>query len=78
MANEYPVRVSVRKNERGLATAVMAGFELARGDICVVMDADLSHPVEKVPEMVKPILKSDCDATVGTRYIEGGAAIIGL
>jgi dolichol-phosphate mannosyltransferase len=73
MANEYPIGVYVRKNERGLATAVMKGFEVAKGNICIVMDADLSHPVEKIPEMLKPILESDFDATVGTRYIEGGS-----
>ncbi|MCJ7495278.1 MAG: glycosyltransferase, partial [Deltaproteobacteria bacterium] len=28
LANEYPVKVHVRKNERGLATAVIKGFEL--------------------------------------------------
>jgi len=72
MANEYPVRVYVRKNERGLATAVMRGFELARGDICLVMDADMSHPVEKIPEMIKPIIEGHCDATVGSRYMLGG------
>ena len=72
MANEYPVRVHARKNERGLATAVIRGFELARGDICLVMDADMSHPVEKIPEMIKPIIEGHCDATVGSRYMTGG------
>ena len=70
LARDYPLRVHVRKNERGLATAVMKGFELASGDICVVMDADLSHPVEKIPEMIKPILEGKCDATVGSRYTQ--------
>ena len=51
IAEQYPVRVHVRKNKRSLATAVIKGFELAKGDICVVMDADLSHPVEKLPDM---------------------------
>lgn len=72
LAKDYPLRVHVRKNERGLATAVIKGFELASGDICVVLDADLSHPVEKIPEMVKPILDGKCDATVGSRYTRGG------
>ena len=72
LARDYPVRVYVRKNERGLATAVMKGFELASGDICVIMDADLSHPVEKIPKMVKPILEGKCDVTVGSRYTLGG------
>jgi len=73
LSHEYPVRVYVRKDERGLATAVMRGFELARGDVCVVIDADLSHPLEKIPEMINPILQGKCDMTVGSRYIKGGA-----
>ncbi len=72
LAGSYPLKVCIRKTERGLATAVMKGFELASGDIYVVMDADLSHPVEKIPEMVKPILEGSCDATVGSRYTSGG------
>jgi len=72
LAARYPVRVHVRTNERGLSKAVIKGFDLAEGDICVVMDADLSHPVEKVPAMIKPILDNKCDATVGSRNIVGG------
>jgi dolichol-phosphate mannosyltransferase len=72
LAKHFPVRVFVRKNERGIATAVMKGFELAKGDIVVVMDADLSHPIDKIPDMIIPIMENRCDATVGTRYIEGG------
>ena len=73
MAEKYPVRVHVRKNERGLATAVIKGFELARGDICVVMDADLSHPVNKIPDMIRPIRENKADVSVGSRHISGGS-----
>lgn len=72
LTSTIPVRAHVRSGERSLALAVMEGFALARGDICVVMDADLSHPVEKIPELVRPILEGSCDATVGSRYIPGG------
>ena len=72
LSEKYPVRVYVRKNERGLATAVMKGLELAQGEICVIMDADLSHPVDKIPEMINPIVQGNCEATVGSRYIAGG------
>ena len=74
LGRDYPVRVRVRKNERGLATAVMKGFELAGGIVCVVMDADLSHPVEILPDMVRPIINNECDATVGSRYVSGGGS----
>jgi dolichol-phosphate mannosyltransferase len=72
LADKYPVRVLVRKTARGLSKAVMEGFKLAKGDICIVMDADMSHPVEKIPAMIKPIVQQQCDATVGSRYIPGG------
>lgn len=68
----YPVHVIKRTEERGLASAVMAGFAASRGDICVVMDADMSHPIEKLADMVEPILENRCDITVGSRYIRGG------
>jgi dolichol-phosphate mannosyltransferase len=69
---KYPVRVFVRKTDRGLSKSVIKGFELAEGDICLIMDADLSHPVEKILEMVKPIIQNECDATIGSRNIYGG------
>lgn len=72
LAERHPVRVHIREDERGLSKAVIKGFELAKGDICVVMDADLSHPAEQLPAMTKPILDGECDATVGSRYVTGG------
>jgi len=74
MATYFPVRVHLRKNERGLATAVMKGIELANGEILVIMDADMSHPVEMLPFMIEPIMEGICGATVGSRYTEGGGS----
>ena len=73
-SNRYPVRVCMRKTDRGLSKSVIKGFEIAAGDICLVMDADLSHPVEKIADMVKPIIFNECDATVGSRNIPGGGS----
>lgn len=74
LKDSYPVVVCRRAGERGLATAVLEGFRLSRGEICVVMDADMSHPVAMIPEMVDPILSGVVEATVGTRYMEGGGS----
>ncbi|MFC1838807.1 polyprenol monophosphomannose synthase [Thermodesulfobacteriota bacterium] len=72
-SKDNPVKVFVRKSDRGLSKSVIKGFELAQGDICVVMDADLSHPVNRIPEMITPILNNECDISIGSRYIgEGG------
>ena len=74
LKDSYPVVVCKRVGERGLATAVLEGFRISKGEICVVMDADMSHPVAMIPEMVYPILSGVAEATVGTRYMEGGGS----
>jgi dolichol-phosphate mannosyltransferase len=65
------VRLIVRKEDRGLSQAVLEGLRQARGDVLVVMDADLSHPPEVIPQM-QDILADGADFVVGSRYIEGG------
>lgn len=41
------VRYEHRTNKKGLATAVIRGFQLAKGDYLAVMDANLQHPSAK-------------------------------
>ncbi len=50
----YPVRLVSRTTDDGLAGAVMAGARAAKGEYAVVMDADLSHPPEAIPEPPRP------------------------
>ncbi|ALU12083.1 dolichol monophosphate mannose synthase [Ignicoccus islandicus DSM 13165] len=69
---EDKVKVIVRKNERGLSSAVLRGFEKAEGDVIVVMDADLQHPPEVVPKLVRKIVEENCDIVVATRYSKEG------
>jgi len=71
LADRYPVKVIVRQNERGLATAVVHGLKSAAGEIIGVMDADLQHPPEVIPDLIKAI-QDGADMVVASRYIEGG------
>lgn len=61
-----------RPHKRGLTSAVLDGIALARGEIIGVIDGDLSHPAEKIPELIKPILHGEADLVVGSRYVKGG------
>ncbi len=70
-ADVHPVRVVRRPGKAGLASAVLAGFAQARGDVLVVMDADLSHPPEAVPRLASAI-EEGADLAVGSRYVAGG------
>lgn len=65
------VRLIVRKENRGLSPAVIDGFRAAQNDVLLVMDADLSHPPEKIPEMVEA-LENGADFVIGSRYAKGG------
>tara|TARA_E500000305_G_scaffold108915_1_gene112380 strand:+ start:8389 stop:9528 length:1140 start_codon:yes stop_codon:yes gene_type:complete len=72
LAEICPLRLITRKNERGLSTAVIAGLNAASGGILLVMDADLSHPPEKIPELVSALNQRQADFVIGSRYVEGG------
>jgi dolichol-phosphate mannosyltransferase len=73
LKNDYNVYLKVRKNQRGLSSAVTAGFEIAKSDIFVVMDADMSHPPGKIPELVEQITENNCDFVIGSRFVKGGS-----
>ena len=73
LAGHFPVRVILRTQERGLASAVVAGFRASRATTCLVMDADGSHPVERLADLIRPILADQADVTVGSRNIPGGS-----
>ncbi len=71
LGRTHPVRVVRRAGKAGLASAVVAGFGVAKGDVLVVIDADLSHPPEVVPDLLRA-LESGADLAVGSRYVRGG------
>lgn len=73
LAAQYPVRLEVRTQERGLAGAVVHGMRQARGTYLVVMDADLSHPAERIPDLISALQADSTDFVIGSRYVAGGA-----
>jgi dolichol-phosphate mannosyltransferase len=73
LAERLPVRMVVRRSERGLATAVIDGIAASTGDLVVVMDGDLSHPPSVIPDMMEKLLQGESDFVLGSRYVEGGS-----
>ena len=72
LARSMPVRVRTRRQlPRDLSRSVLLGFTLARFDRLVVIDADLSHPPEYIPDLLAA-LDGGCDIAVGSRYVPGG------
>lgn len=71
-AERFPVRLITRTDQRGLSTAVIRGFDEAVGDFLVCMDADLSHPPEKLPDLIASLKDPAIDFVIGSRYVVGG------
>lgn len=75
LADEGDGRLSVitREGKLGLGSAYLSGFQLALrdgADAIAQMDADFSHPPEKLLELLEAL--ATCDVAMGSRYIPGG------
>jgi dolichol-phosphate mannosyltransferase len=73
LTRHYRIHVVHRSGKLGLGTAVVDGFRVARGDVLGVMDADLSHPPDAIPRLLRALDERDADLAIGSRYIPGGA-----
>lgn len=78
LAAEHPGWIDVlhRPGKQGLGRSYVAGISraLAGGaEIVIQMDADLSHPVGTVPDMIELVRRTDVDVVIGSRYVPGGA-----
>jgi dolichol-phosphate mannosyltransferase len=68
----YPrLRVVRRVGERGLSTAVIRGWQAARGEVLAVIDADLQHPPEITLALWRE-MERGADLAVGSRHVAGG------
>lgn len=71
LSKNYPITVLRRNEKLGLASAILHGFQYAKGDILGVIDADLQHPPEYIKKFVH-VVNNGCDIAIGSRYTEGG------
>src|SRR5512141_496167 len=72
LAGRFPsLRVMRRRGEKGLSTAVIRGWQAARGEVLAVIDADLQHPPEIV-ERLWAEMAGGADLAVGSRHVGGG------
>jgi dolichol-phosphate mannosyltransferase len=66
------VRCIQRIGRRGLSTAVVEGMLSSSAPYLAVIDGDLQHDEQLLPEMLR-VLKADrLDLVIGSRYVEGG------
>lgn len=75
LSPQYNGRISVlhRPGKMGLGSAYLQGFSRALADgaqAVLQMDADFSHPVDKIPVLVSVL--EQYDFVIGSRYVPGG------
>jgi dolichol-phosphate mannosyltransferase len=70
---QYPqLQVIRRTTERGLATAVVRGWQASQGRVLGVIDADLQHPPEVLAQLWQALHDQNADLAVASRNVEGG------
>jgi dolichol-phosphate mannosyltransferase len=75
LQDRYPwLRLIVRLGQKSLSISAMEGFQNARYPVVLLMDADLSHPPEKIPEILACLADPRVDFAIGSRYVRGGSA----
>lgn len=64
------VRLHVRTQERGLATALRYGAEHSQGEVLVFMDTDFNHDPQAIPQLIKFL--EYYDVVIGSRFVMRG------
>jgi len=72
LASEHPqIRLFRQPVNQGKGAAVRRAIQEARGDFCLVQDADLEYDAAEYPKLMKPLLDGHADAVFGSRYLAG-------
>src|SRR5205823_4550976 len=62
------VKLIIRQNQRGLAGAISDGWSQSSSELLGVIDADLQHPPELLPELLQQI-ENGADIAIARRYV---------
>ena len=72
LAMREPSITLIRKKvNEGKGAAVRTAIQQARGDFCIVQDADLEYDPAEYPRLLRPLLDGHADAVFGSRYLAG-------
>jgi glycosyltransferase involved in cell wall biosynthesis len=70
-ADPHVVAIDLSRNH-GHQLALTAGLDLARGDLILVIDADLQDPPELLPKMIETMRREGADVVYGVRESRAG------
>jgi glycosyltransferase involved in cell wall biosynthesis len=67
VAARLGAEVVANRHKKGYIGAIKTGFEKARGDIVVTLDADGEHDPSYIPRLTQPIFEQKADLVLGKR-----------
>jgi glycosyltransferase involved in cell wall biosynthesis len=68
-AKHSQIQVARHERNKGKTEALKTAFQLTRGDIVIVQDADMEYDPEEIPEVIEPILLGQADVVYGSRFL---------
>jgi glycosyltransferase involved in cell wall biosynthesis len=77
LTEAYPGTKALRLSRNfGKEAALCAGLEAAGGDACIIMDSDLQHPPELIPEMVRLWKEEGYEVVEGIKALRGKESLV--
>lgn len=74
LRGRWPGIALIRKeSNEGKGAALRAGFEIARGEIVIIQDADLEYDPADYARLIDPIARGVADVVFGSRFAGGDA-----
>jgi glycosyltransferase involved in cell wall biosynthesis len=69
------LRIMHAETNGGKGRAIRSGFELARGTIVAIQDADLELDPAEIATLVQPILAGESRVVYGSRFLDGASGV---
>lgn len=63
------IRFLIHTVNGGKGAALSSGIKVATGDIVIFQDADLEYAPEDYSVVIEPLLRGQCDAVMGSRFL---------
>ncbi|MBI2118358.1 MAG: glycosyltransferase [Elusimicrobia bacterium] len=71
IAKNYGIKIITNQRRSGKGNALRTGFEISKGEIILMLDADGSHKANEIPSFLKPFEDSEVGLVVGSRATGG-------